>query len=126
MSRTQHLRALANDPRTPKGEAEAARRALARHEHRLQTAIEEPEPLPPGPDLTRRGSPFPAKVDGDGRVWVAVRQGEATAREWVDARRRMLVRIGGERFAVIPTAVEPDDERQQVWVTADRDSLAEW
>lgn len=129
MSKTQHLRALANDPRTPEGEARAARIALAKLEKKLQTAIPEPEPLPPGPDLTRRDGPFTAKVDRDGRVWVAVLSTWADindARQWVEDRRRMLVRLGGERFAMVPTAVEVDDDGQRVWVTADRESLTEW
>lgn len=124
MSRTQHLRTLAEHGAT-EGERAAARRALAIHERKLQTAIPEPEPLPPGPELTKRGGPFTAR-EFDGRVWVAVRQGEETAREWVEERRRMLVRLRWERFAMVPTEVEADDERQSVYVTADRESLTEW
>lgn len=127
MSRTQHLRALANDPGATDGERAAARRALDLHEHKLQTAIPEPEPLPPGPNLTRSGGSFPAR-EHDGLAWVAVRGIVARQRAgaFVEDRRRMLVKIGVERFAMIPTAVEVDDERQQVYVTAPIDSLTEW
>lgn len=80
---------------------------------------------PPGADLTRRGGPFPAR-EFDGRVWVAVRGGELEARAWVADRRRMLVRLRGERKSMVPTAVESDDERQQVYVTAAVEELGEW
>lgn len=133
MSRTQHLRELAERGAT-EGERAAARRALGIHEAKLMTAIPEPEKLPPGPDMTRRGGPFPAR-EHDGVVWVAVRGSKgrgvnvgplATAESWVAERRRMLVRLDGERLAMIPTVVEADDERQQVYVTAPVDSLTEW
>lgn len=125
MSRTQHLRALANDPGATDGERAAARRALGIHEHKLQTAIQESDPEPPGPDITRRGGPFPAR-DHDGRVWVAVRDGEAVARGWVVGRCRLLVRLDGRRQAMVPTDVEVDDERGQVYVTASADAITEW
>jgi hypothetical protein len=88
------------------------------------TALPVVEAEPPGPDLTRRG---PAR-EYDGRVWVSVRSSWADvedARAWVADRRRMLVKLRGERKAMIPTAVEVDDERQQVYVTADIESLGE-
>lgn len=115
------------------GTAAAARNAIDRHNARI-LAEPDPEQLPPGPDLTRRGGPFPAR-EHDGLVWVAVRGSTAggvsvgplaTAESWVADRRRMLVKLDGQRFAMIPTAFELDDERQQVYVTADRASLAEW
>lgn len=133
MSRLQHLRALADDPRTPEGERAAARRALAIHEARIQTALPDLEQLPPGPDLTKNGGPFRARVDSEGRVWVAVRAKKserfgplAKAEEWVADRRRMFVMVDGDRLAMVPTDVERDDERQQVYVTANREDLTEW
>jgi len=130
----QHLRAIADDPRANPNERANARRAIDQHNAKILER-DDTEAEPPGPDLTRRGGPFPAKVDGDGLIWVAVRGAVvrgvsvgpmATAESWVADRRRMLVRLGGQRFAMIPTRVEVDDDRQQIHVTADRDSLTVW
>lgn len=110
------------------GQAAAARHALAKHAQMVQTALPVVEGLPPGPDLTRRGRPFPAKVSG-GEVWVAVRLSYGSVddvRAWVEDRRRMLVTVGGERRAMTPNRVEVDHERQTVHVVGDFDSLGDW
>lgn len=98
------------------GTAAAARNALAKH-----ASAPEPE-LPPGPVIARRGGPFPATGHGD-QVWVAVRDGEETARRWVQYRARLLVSWAGSRSYLVPTSVEVDEERQRVYVTTQASEL---
>lgn len=131
MSRVERLRALAERGATP-GERAAAARALAIHEAKVAKSqvTQPPVEQPVGPDTTRNGRPFRAR-EHDGLVWVAVRdstltKARARAMVWVAFRARLLVVLDGERLAMIPTAVEVDDERQQVHVTADRGSLEPW
>lgn len=102
------------------------RRAIDRHNAKTLDR-EDAEALPPGPDLTKRGHPFKAR-EHDGEVWVAVRGSIAKqrAQAYVDDRRRMLVLIDRERWAMVPARVDVDHERQQVHVVAARDSLAPW
>lgn len=108
------------------GLATASRYAIDQHNAKL-LAREDVDALPPGPDLTKNGHPFKAR-EHDGEVWVAVRGSIAKqrAQAYVDDRRRMLALLDGERWAMVPTRVEVDHERQQVHVVASRDSLKEW
>lgn len=128
-TRLERLQALVDRGATP-GERAAAARALAVHQAKQPAKVQPPlvEPKPVGPDLMRRGGPFAARKF-DGIVWVAVREAWADitdARQWIEDRRQMKVRVGGCLFRMIPTAVEVDDERQQVHVTADVADLEPW